>query len=718
MNRNRFDFLHIIGKGGFGKVWKVVDKKYKISYALKEMSKVKVIDKKSINSIKYERELLSRLHHPLIVNLHYAFQDFENLYLILDLLPGGDLRFHITRHKKRFFTEIQTKFFICCIILALKYIHSNKIIHRDIKPENLVFDLKGFLHITDFGIAKFFSTNNSKETSGTPGYMAPEVMKGKNHTYAVDYFAVGVIAYELMMGRRPYVGKSKKEIREQIMSKQVFVGKDEIPLGWSDDAAEFINRCLERKDVKRIGFENENEVFGHSWFKDVDWKGIERKKVFCPFEIDSSKENYDKKYCEGVDKIGVNTNARYEDYKNNEKYNDLFHDFTFVNINLEIKLNKNENKNNNNNNIAIDSHRFKIQKSYSNNNMLERNKNNNNNNNINYNNLILTHRHNVSNINREHKIRIPSANNVQRHQHYNSLNLNNNNNNLNKRQLLLDNKITDNNKYLSHHQNYFSPIPKSKSKNINIIRKNNNSYYSNEKINVNGNYYLSNNNNNNDITPLNKNNQTKIPISVRKLMRSNSHSNIYISNSNNNTINYKNNNNNMNINNNNNYKPNKFIKNNNNNNNSNSNTINHKIRRKNIPNRPPISYREALRNINYNSLNNIKNNNNNNNKNINMLNNYMINKNNIENNIFYNKNNSSNSFNYNNNNNNNKIKRKEFSINYANSQRHYYYHQDNNKSNNYYNNNYNKTYGFNMKKTSPFHSNYSTNATSTKKNYN
>ena len=297
MNRNRFDFLHIIGKGGFGKVWKVVDKKYKISYALKEMSKVKVIDKKSINSIKYERELLSRLHHPLIVNLHYAFQDFENLYLILDLLPGGDLRFHITRHKKRFFNESQTKFFICCIILALKYIHSNKIIHRDIKPENLVFDLKGFLHVTDFGIAKFFSANNSKETSGTPGYMAPEVMKGKNHTYAVDYFAVGVIAYELMMGKRPYVGKNKKEIREQIMSKQVFLEKNDVPFGWSDEAADFINKCLERKDVKRIGFENENEVFGHLWFKDVDWKGIERKKIFCPFEIDSNKENFDKKHC-------------------------------------------------------------------------------------------------------------------------------------------------------------------------------------------------------------------------------------------------------------------------------------------------------------------------------------------------------------------------------------------------------------------------------------
>jgi serine/threonine protein kinase len=388
------------------------------------------------------------------------------------LLPGGDLRFHITRHKKRFFSELQTKFFVSCIVLALKYIHSNKIIHRDIKPENLVFDLRGFLHVTDFGIAKFFSSVQ-RETSGTPGYMAPEVMKGKSHTFAVDYFAVGVIAYELMMGRRPYVGKSKKEIREQIMSKQVFVAKEEIPLGWSDEAADFVNRCLERKDVKRIGYENENEVLSHVWFKDVDWKAIERKKVACPFEIDG-KENFDKKFCEGVEKVGVNTSARYEEYKNNEKYNDLFQEFTFMNINLEIKLNSNNIKNNN-----IES-RIKIQKSYSNNNMLI--------NNNNYNNLILTHRHNMSNV--QNKIRIPSANNVQRHHHYNSLNLHNNN----QRQLLLDGKITENNKFLSH-QNL---IPKAKSKRKNSF---------NEKVN---NYYLSNNN---DITPLNKNNhQTKIPI--------------------------------------------------------------------------------------------------------------------------------------------------------------------------------------------------------------
>ena len=106
VNKNHFEFLYVIGKGGFGKVWKVENKKFKKIYALKEMSKAKVIDKKSEKSIKYERDLLSKLKHPFIVNMHYSFQDYDNLYLVMDMLTGGDLRYHIFRHKK--FSEEQT----------------------------------------------------------------------------------------------------------------------------------------------------------------------------------------------------------------------------------------------------------------------------------------------------------------------------------------------------------------------------------------------------------------------------------------------------------------------------------------------------------------------------------------------------------------------------------------------------------------------------------
>jgi serine/threonine protein kinase len=111
------------------------------------------------------------------------------------------------------------EFFVACLIAGLEYCHEKNIIHRDIKPENLVIDMDGYVRITDFGIARIWRPENAQDTSGTPGYMAPEVMCRQNHTTSVDYFAVGVMAYECMYGRRPYIGKSRKEIRDHILSK-------------------------------------------------------------------------------------------------------------------------------------------------------------------------------------------------------------------------------------------------------------------------------------------------------------------------------------------------------------------------------------------------------------------------------------------------------------------------------------------------------------------
>ena len=134
------------------------------------------------------------------------------------------------------------EFFLACVLIALEYMHKNNVLHRDIKPENLVFDSSGYMKITDFGVARVLKPDNSAETSGTPGYMAPEVMCRQNHSYSVDHYAVGVMGYELMMGRRPYNGKSRKEIREEVLAKQVQIKKNEIPEGWTIEAADFINR--------------------------------------------------------------------------------------------------------------------------------------------------------------------------------------------------------------------------------------------------------------------------------------------------------------------------------------------------------------------------------------------------------------------------------------------------------------------------------------------
>ena len=290
------------------------------------MSKLKIIDKKSEKSIKYERELLSHLKHPFIINMYYAFQDNKNLYLVMDFLSGGDLRYHICKNRK--FTEEQTKFFLCNIILGLEYIHNKRVIHRDIKPENLILDENGYIRITDFGISKIFSNSNYKETSGTPGYMSPEVIQCQNHTKAVDYFALGIIGYELMFGRRPYLGKSRIEIKEKMMIKEIIIKNNDFPFNWSKESKDFISKLLIRKPEKRLGFGNVFEVKNHSWVKFFPWDKLYNKELIAPF-IPSNGDNFDSKYCNAIEKIGLNTQKRYEYYIKGYDLNSFFVNFTY-----------------------------------------------------------------------------------------------------------------------------------------------------------------------------------------------------------------------------------------------------------------------------------------------------------------------------------------------------------------------------------------------------
>ena len=228
----------------------------------------------------------------------------------------------------------------------MEYIHSKKIIHRDIKPENLVLDENGYVRITDFGIAKYYRTNNAKETSGTPGYMAPEVMKAKNHSYAVDFFALGIIGYEFMLGRRPYNGPSRREIKEQMLSKSVEITFGEIPNGWSEDAADFCNKLLQRKPELRLGYKGIWELKQHRWMKYFPWDKLINKELESPF-IPEKKDNFDKKYCEAVESIDIETKIRYEKYKSDFEYDNLFKNFTYYGI---ITENEDKNKDINNNN--------------------------------------------------------------------------------------------------------------------------------------------------------------------------------------------------------------------------------------------------------------------------------------------------------------------------------------------------------------------------------
>lgn len=280
LSTSLFDISQIIGVGGFGKVYKVTKKKSKKVYALKQIPKQKIIEKKAETIIKNERDLLILFDHPFVVKIYYSFQDRDNLYLVFDFLPGGDLRYHLTKERK--FTEEQSKFYISCVLLGIEYLHTNSVIHRDLKPENLVLDEKGYSLLTDFGIAKLYQKECPQEISGTPGYMSPEAIFGLKNTPAADFFSLGILTYEFMTGRRPYIAKSRSELREKSL-KSLHVNVDEVPEGWDLEVVDFINKLLIKSPANRIGLRSCKEVREHPWLRGIKWKDLYEKKIPAPF---------------------------------------------------------------------------------------------------------------------------------------------------------------------------------------------------------------------------------------------------------------------------------------------------------------------------------------------------------------------------------------------------------------------------------------------------
>ena len=251
-----------------------------------------------------ENQILQELSHPFLVNMLYAFQDRENLFVVMKSFDGGDFRYHLI--KNRVFSEEQTRFFAACVVSALEFTHKRNIIHRDLKPENLVFDARGYLHLTDFGVARYWRSENSENTSGTPGYMAPEVLCHRNHSFSADFYALGVMVYECIAGRRPHVGKTRKEIKDQVLAKQAVL-KDNMVVGiWSAAALDFCNRLIQRKRERRLGENGIFELKNHPWLKDFDWAALLAKQLEPPYSCEF--------YSTGLD--------RRNNAKDDEKYSD------------------------------------------------------------------------------------------------------------------------------------------------------------------------------------------------------------------------------------------------------------------------------------------------------------------------------------------------------------------------------------------------------------
>ena len=295
---------------------------------MKQMSKAKLIEQNSYEDIIYERDLESNLEHPFLATLIFSFQDKDYLYMIHDLMSGGDLRYWYKQKKN--FTEKECKFLAVCIILALEYLHSNKIIHRDLKPENILFDKNGYIHIADFGIARMLNNEPEEKlihVSGTPGYMAPETILKEKHSYTSDFFSLGVIMYEMMLKKRPYIGKNRQEIKEKMIKAQVQI--KETPKGWSSEIVDFINKLLIKNPNERLGSKGFSELKFHPWLRFYDWKStylkkekapfIPPKKVICSEEIESDVSQENSKKLQKI-KSGELIKKAFKDFKYFNKY--------------------------------------------------------------------------------------------------------------------------------------------------------------------------------------------------------------------------------------------------------------------------------------------------------------------------------------------------------------------------------------------------------------
>lgn len=302
------------------------------------MSKLKIIDTQSTANILAEKNFLSKMSNKFIVNMKCSFQDFSFLYLVMDLLTGGDLRYHLDESNiyNIFFEEHQIKFLTSNLILATEYIHSKKIIHCDIKPENIIFDRKGYAHITDFGIARTSYEVSQNEFNGTPGYMAPELLFFEKYSFPVDFYAIGIVIHEMMFKVRPYKTTTIDELRDEISEISVKINKKDLILNnFSVEMGDFVDQLLKKKECKRLGYINGiKDLKNHKWFKDFDWGLTERQlfpSPFLPLINKYGKEDiYDKEYCEEKNPIGLETHLRYQEILNDQNYLHIFTNYTCI----------------------------------------------------------------------------------------------------------------------------------------------------------------------------------------------------------------------------------------------------------------------------------------------------------------------------------------------------------------------------------------------------
>ncbi|XP_039630454.1 serine/threonine-protein kinase 32A isoform X1 [Polypterus senegalus] len=293
VNFDHFQILRAIGKGSFGKVCIVQKKDTKKMYAMKYMNKQKCIERNEVRNVLKELQIMQSLEHPYLVNLWFAFQDVEDMFMVVDLLLGGDLRYHLQQNVH--FTETTVKLYISEIALALGYLRSKHIIHRDIKPDNILLDEDGHVHITDFNIAATIKEDTQMTSvAGTKPYMAPEMFQPcleghPGYSYAVDWWSLGITAYELLKGQRPYHIRSGMAVNDII---QLFHTVNvNYPSTWSAGMESLLRKLLMLEPQHRLSHLSDLQEF--NYLSDINWDAVMLKKVIPGFMPNKGRLNCD-----------------------------------------------------------------------------------------------------------------------------------------------------------------------------------------------------------------------------------------------------------------------------------------------------------------------------------------------------------------------------------------------------------------------------------------
>uniref|UniRef100_A0A672RBT5 G protein-coupled receptor kinase n=1 Tax=Sinocyclocheilus grahami TaxID=75366 RepID=A0A672RBT5_SINGR len=285
VTKNTFRQYRVLGKGGFGEVCACQVRATGKMYACKKLEKKRIKKRKGESMALNEKQILEKVNSRFVVSLAYAYETKDALCLVLTLMNGGDLKFHIYHMGEAGFDEKRAVFYAAEICCGLEDLHRERIVYRDLKPENILLDDHGHIRISDLGLAVHVPEGQTiKGRVGTVGYMAPEVVKNERYTFSPDWWALGCLLYEMIQGQSPFQQRKKKIKREEVerLVKEV---EEEYSSKVSEDAKSLCKMLLAKDPNERLGCQGDGatEVKAHPIFRSINFKRLAAGMLEAPF---------------------------------------------------------------------------------------------------------------------------------------------------------------------------------------------------------------------------------------------------------------------------------------------------------------------------------------------------------------------------------------------------------------------------------------------------